>query len=78
MIYLNIYLAIWLWCNFEPIQENIDLYFEDKENIILMVIWDMLGCQMCLSLWITFAITHNWTTAMVLALVAQIHSKIIK
>ena len=77
MIYLNIYLIIWFWCFFEPLQDLIDDYFAEKENIILISIWKLLGCQMCLSLWATFTITHNWTMAMLLALIAQAHTKII-
>jgi hypothetical protein len=78
MIYLNIYLAVWLWTSIEPIQDSIDDYFATKRNIILLSLWKLLGCQMCLTLWITLAITQNWTMAMLLSLIAQRHTKLIE
>ena len=78
MIYLNIYLAVWLFINLEPVQTTIDDFFEFKTNIFAMAVWKLLGCQTCLSLWLTLAITQNWTMAMLLSLIAQIHSKLIK
>lgn len=78
MIYLNIYLAVWFFCTFEILQDTIDDFFAKKKNIILISIWTLLGCQMCLTFWITIAITQNWTMTMLLALIAQLHTKLIK
>jgi hypothetical protein len=78
MIYLNIYLAVWLFCTLEVIQDTIDSIFGRWSSIINTTIWTILGCQMCLTLWITLAITQNWTMALLLSLIAQIHTKLIK
>lgn len=78
MIYLNIYLAVWFFCTFEIIQNTIDDFFEFKVSILSMAIWKLLGCQMCLVLWTTLLITQNWTMAMLLSLIAEIHKQLLK
>jgi len=75
MIYLNIYLGCWFFTNFEPIQDGIDKIFE---RFKWDGMWTLLSCQYCLTLWITLAITQNWTMALLLSLIAQIHTKINK
>ena len=78
MIYLNIYLAVWFFCTFELIQNTIDDFFEFKVSIFAMAIWKLLSCQMCLVLWTTLLITQNWTMAMLLSLMAEIHKQLLK
>lgn len=75
MIYLNIYLAVWFFTNFEPLQELFDDFFELKSSIFAMVIWKLLSCQYCLTLWLTLLITHSWTMALLLSLIAELHKQ---
>ena len=77
--YLTIYLVCWFFTAFEPIQDGIDLVFEIiATNAILKSLWHLLGCQYCLTFWLSFGITRNVVVALALSAIAQIHSKIIK
>ena len=64
--------------SFEIIQNTIDDFFEFKVSIFAMTIWTLLSCQMCLVLWTTLLITQNWTMAMLLSLIAEIHKQLLK
>lgn len=77
--YLTIYLACWFFTAFEPLQDVIDAFFSlRKEGYIVNIIWMLLGCQYCLTLWTTLFITHDIVVALLLSAIAQIHTKIIK
>lgn len=79
MIYLNIYLACWFFTSFEPIQDIIDAFFSTlKEGYFTNILWLLLGCQYCLTLWTALIITHNIWIALGLSAIAQIHTKMIK
>lgn len=79
MIYLIIYLSVWFFTNFEPIQELIDNIFNKiKPNYFTKAIWSLLSCQYCSTLWITLILTGSIVMALSLSVIAQIHKKIIE
>lgn len=79
MMYLQIYLLIWLWSQFEPIQEGLDKLFNYlPKNILTNNVYIALGCMKCLNLWITLIITQSLFIALIMSLIAQIHTKIIE
>ena len=78
MIYIKIYLLVWFWCEFEPLQDKIDQFFENKEGMIWEYIYRLIQCQYCLNLWITLILTGNIFVAIFSSMVAQLHKKIIK
>jgi len=78
MIYIYLYTIAWFITNFEPLQTKLDLIFAKTSNKYLELIWDVLGCQKCLSLWLILFITFNPLGAMIGAMIAQLHMKLIK
>lgn len=78
-LYLTIYLACWFFTAFEPLQDIIDAFFSIREpGYFVNIFWMLLGCQYCLTLWVTLAVTQNIIVALSLSALAQIHAKIIK
>lgn len=79
MIILYIYFSCWFFTSFEPLQELINQIFQRiKLNNFTNMIWIILGCQKCLTFWLTLLLTLNPLTAFILAAIAQIHIKIIE
>lgn len=77
-LHLTIYLACWFFAAFEPLQEGIDLVFELlPRNAIVNSLWTLLGCQYCLTFWLTLGLS-DIVVALLLSAIAQVHSKIIK
>lgn len=77
--FATIYLACWFFAAFEPIQEGIDIVFEHlHKNALVNSLWQLLGCQYCLTFWLALGVTRNVVVALALSAIAQIHSKIIK
>lgn len=76
--YILIYLLCWFFTNFEPIQELVDYLFGKlKHNYFINAIWTILGCQYCLTLWITLILTGSITVALIASIIAQIHKSLI-
>lgn len=77
-IYLKIYLICWFITNFEPISDPIDRFFLNKRNSFMMLVYDVITCFKCLVFWSALIITYDFFSAVLLSLLAQIHTKIIK
>ena len=79
LLTIKIYLYVWIFIEFEPFQFMLNYLFEKIiPNKITEIIWVVLGCMKCLTLWTTLLITQNLLLALASSLVAQIHQKIIK
>ena len=83
ILYLQIYLIVWFLTNFEPLTEMIDnLWNKLPSKVTKLKVVDYLyigiGCQKCLTLWVTLLITGNIFLAIFMAMLADIHKKITK
>lgn len=83
ILYIQIYLLVWLWCNFEPLTDLIDYLWEKlPSNITRYKVVDYLyigiGCTRCLCLYVTLLLTGNIFIAIFLAMLADIQKKITK
>ena len=74
MIYFYLYAIAWFFTNFEPLQNKIDQLFSKSTNKYLELIWDVLGCQKCLTLWLILFITLNPLYALYGSMIAQLHN----
>ncbi len=73
------YLLCWFWCSFEPIQNIINLIFQNiKPNFFTETIWQLLSCQYCSTLWVMLMVTGSIPISLASSLIAQIHKKIIE
>lgn len=79
MTFIYIYLAVWWFTNFEPIQRGLEwLMLKFKPNMLTEAIWTILGCQYCSTLWITLILTGSIVGALFCSMIAQIHKKMIE
>lgn len=83
ILYIQIYLAVWLFTNFEPLTDLIDnLWDKLPPNITryraVDYLYILIGCSRCLSLWVTLLLTGNIFMAIFLSMVADLHKKLIK
>ena len=70
---LKVYLAVWFWCEFSPLQELINKLFSKlPSNMFTDTIYVALGCAKCLTLWFTLAITGNIWIALFASMTAKI------
>lgn len=74
---IKVYLAVWLWCNFDPIQDNVNgLFTRLPDNWFTNVLFVALGCTKCLTLWFTLIFTGSIWWAIAASMVASIQSKL--
>lgn len=81
MITIKIILLVWFWCKFEPIQDGIDLLWSRipekvSNNYFIDKIYILLGCQTCLSMWLTLIITGNIWISIAASIISSILKKI--
>lgn len=76
---LEIYLLVYLWVHFEPLQEQISFYFEKKlnkkPNTYLDILWTLIQCFKCLVFWTTLIFTQDIFISIVMLIIATIHKK---
>lgn len=84
---IHIYLLVYLFIEFEPIQNFIDNffmnYFDTNEyngsfkHFTLNSLWVLTGCMKCLMFWTTLIVTLNIYAAVVLMSIAKIQKYIL-
>ena len=83
ILYIQIYLVVWFITNFEPLNDLIDnmwnkLPTKITDYKLVDYLYIGIGCQKCLTLWITLLMTGNIFISLFLSMIADIHKKITK
>jgi len=75
----KIWLFVWVWTEYEPLQNFIDTQISRFESTLLLdQLHILLGCKKCLSLWLILILTFNPWLAIGGSIAGQVYDLKIK